>query len=83
MLAAKFSCVQVFWKGAELGYELMSKCQGLLRPLKKTLGESHQQWEFESFLWKGSRLTMCHASLAEVGLLPTATDLVSLIAVQR
>jgi hypothetical protein len=26
---------------------------------------------------------MCHASLAEVGLLPTATDLVSLIAVQR
>jgi hypothetical protein len=39
--------------------------------------------KFESFLWKGSRFTVCHSGSAEVGLLPTATDLVSLITVQR
>jgi hypothetical protein len=32
--------------------------------------------------FEGSRLTVCHAGSAEVGLLPTATDLVSLITVQ-
>jgi hypothetical protein len=30
---------------SRIGYELMSKCQGLLRPFKKTAGESHQKWE--------------------------------------
>jgi hypothetical protein len=30
---------------SRIGYELMSKCQGLLRPLKNTPGESLQKWE--------------------------------------
>jgi hypothetical protein len=33
--------------------------------------------------FEGSRLTVCHAGSTEVGLLPTATDLMSLIIVQR
>jgi hypothetical protein len=55
----------------------MSKCQVLLRPLKNTPGAMGGL----SFPWKGSRLTVCHASSAEVGLLPTATDLASLITI--
>jgi len=77
-LVEEFSCVQVSWKGAELVVSLRVNAKGYSYHSKIHLMSLIRNGRFE-----GSRLTVCLASSAEVGLLPTATDLMSLITVQR
>jgi len=77
-LAEEFSRVQVSWKRAELVMSLRVNAKGDSDRSKTHLVSLIRNGRFE-----GRRLTVYHAGSAEVGKLPTATDLVSLITVQR